>query len=185
MTAVMDAIDRRDLGKKGVAAYLDGLPIADVAALLDDPHHVTEYAAVPGWKVGDGKPDLADDDPATMQAMGRCLASRISGRRALDLSDSTKALGDYLDPYAGAIHPKACGWCDLPVDELVKACAWAAWSAHYVVTRLDVWHGIHGSRYVRSHPTGYYENPRHAEWWALDAFERATRIQRVVEASRA
>lgn len=115
------------------------------------------------WRPGDERPVYADDDPAVQQAIGRCAVAR--------LHDAT---GDYPSLRAAFIeaHPSECGWCDAPLEELLRVCDWATWQGR---TQLGEWHiwrrPDHGS-YRRWHHSGS-RSARHAEFWALD---KATRL---------
>jgi hypothetical protein len=132
---------------------------------------VTVYAEGQGyWRVGDGHPALADDDPAVMQAIGRCAASRVRwGEGVIRL---------------GSVHPEPCGWCSYPLRELLRGLDWALYMSRLVTTERLVWRGRDRTEYVRVVRSEEWDNPRHAAFWALPAAEREARILAAVEASR-
>lgn len=152
---------------------LDELPNEGVAAYLDqEPALHRTYAEAPGWSQGDSRPKLADDDPAVMQAIGRCASSRLRRR----LPEAAILVG--------GIHPQPCGWCDYPLRELVAACSWSVWVSRLVTTEWLSWSGKSGSTYVRILRSDSYENPAYAAFWALLGTERLSRVDTAIEASR-
>lgn len=148
---LVDTLSRTDAQRftdDAIRDVLDALNVTDLVGLLGDPVPMTEYATAPGWTVGDGRPTLANDDPAVMQAIGRCSAHRA--RRKYD----------FPMPMLDKVHPTRCDWCDFPDDELLKACSWAVHQSRFVLADVLVWTNEDGHRYVRSgHLTGY-QNPR-------------------------
>lgn len=118
-------------------------------------HLVTEYAPTQGyWKPGEGRPFITfEDDPAAAQAAGRCGASRT--RYASIFADRS-------------IHPARCGWCDYPLDELLKGLDHAAFYSRFVVTEYHWWPAKDGSYARPTDRAGTYENPRWAAWFAQD-----------------
>jgi hypothetical protein len=121
---------------------------------------VVEYAEPQGyWKQGDERPTLASDDVAAMQAMARCVTARTWDRS--------------IGAMPGGIHPAACGWCDYPIEEVLKACDWATWHSRYLTTEYAVWHGAEHSSYARSLRGNVYENPTWHAWFALPQAERS------------
>jgi hypothetical protein len=133
---------------------------------------VTRYAEPLGhWRLGQPRPALADNDPAVMQAIGRCAAARIRDPRLVRV--------------AGSIHREPCGWCGFPLRELLAACDWATTRSRYVVVDLLVWRGEDGSIYLRdTHRSGIYEGPAWSAFWVLPTSERSRRVQGAVAASR-
>jgi hypothetical protein len=177
VTSVADAIDARDYAVKGVSDYLGQLEETSLVGLLGSPRELLRFAeAAPSsdpaanWHIGDGRPALADDDPAVMQAMGRCAVARQRG-----------VLG--VPVVRGAIHGVPCGWCDYPLAEVLRALGWAVWRSRYVLARLLVWDGLNGSVYVRSRPTGAYLEPSWAVFFGRPRAEREHLIRRVIEAN--
>jgi len=120
------------------------------------------------WRQGDGRPGLADDDPAVMCAIGRCASSRVAG-----------AMGARLE-YAGW-HPGQCGWCGYPLEALLRALDWAAFTAQLVLSEVWHWDAINYSRSIRSM---VYENPQWAIFDRLTPKEREDRVAEVIRASQ-
>lgn len=166
------AISSGQLSGPGVAARLDRMDLDEVVGLFGEPVRVTRYAEpLRHWREGQPRPALADDDPAVMQAIGRCAASRIRDPLATRV--------------AGSIHREPCGWCGFPIRELLAACDWGAARSRYVVVDLMVWRGEDGSVYLRdTHRSGIYEGPAWSAFWTLPAAERSRRVQGAVAASR-
>lgn len=171
-----------NLRDKDVLATLDSMSTDGITAYLGVKAMAEKvYAAGQGyWRVGDGHPALADDDPAVMQAIGRCAASRIRwGEGVVRL---------------GAVHPAACGWCGYPLPELLRALDWALYMSGLVTTERYVWLGRDRTEYVRvmrseemwreGHCASPWDNERHAAFWNLPAAEREARVLAAVEASR-
>ena len=162
---VMERVERREFDDPDVRAYLDKLPVEAVEHRIGTPRIVTIYAEPKGyWHVGDDHPSLADDDPAVMQAIGRCAASRVRG---LPLGDSI-----------AGIHPRECGWCQYPKDELLAACDWATWSSRYLISEVFVWSADERwITYERGIRGGEYENPAWRAFWDLHPKERIRRVE--------
>lgn len=78
----------------------------------------------------------------------------------------------------------ACGWCDLPLAELLKALSWATWASGHLESESLVWEGSGGSTYVRQGSPGRWEHPAWAAFAALAPAERAARVEAAVAASR-
>lgn len=119
----------------------------------------------PHWRQGDPRPALADEDPAVMCAIGRCATNRL--RFGMPL------------PSGAGLHPKPCGWCDYPLDQLLLALDWSAWFSRFIVSESMHWPNY--SRQVRSN---VFENPRWAEFDTLTRKEREYRVEQAIEASR-
>lgn len=144
-----------------VVAYLDALTLEAVCGLIGEPGVRTAYADGCGyWRPGDGRPALADDDPAVMQAIGRCAAHRARASLPTRL------------PALLAAHPRPCEWCEYPAEELLRACDWASWQSRYAVSEILEWANQDGVVYTRSGPTGWYGNPAHRRFWDLPASRR-------------
>ncbi len=172
---VEQGIRHRRFDLPAVWHALDAMMNSTVVATLGKPVIVKTYHEPLDWRPGDKRPLLADDDPAVMQAIGRCLASRVRGRLIPDT--------------LGAIHPLGCGWDDYPKAELLSALGWAAWQSRFVVSRIQIWQGnadagTKAPEYFRGLAADYYENPRWAAFWALPSFERARRIDEAIVAGR-
>jgi hypothetical protein len=165
---IEDMLTQRQFDHKDVRALMDEMSAQTLTARLGYPAVEKRYFEGSGsWQPGDGRPTLADEDPAVMQAIGRCLAHRVRGQFSLS-----------------SIHPTTCDWCDYPTEELVVACDWAAWQSRYVIANLNVWVGAETdwgkpTTYARSGPVDYYENPRWREFWAMGHHERGRAIASV------
>ncbi len=107
------------------------------------------------------KPSLASDDPAVVQAMGRCAVSRTR-------SDAL--------PRLGSLHGDECAWCAYPVAELVAACEWGEWASRYIVAEVLTWRGDRSS-YEREGQPARYGNPAWRDFWALPISDRERRIE--------
>ena len=164
------AISFGELSGAGVGARLDRIDPDEVVGLFGEPLRVTRFAEPLGhWRPGQPRPVLADDDPAVMQAVGRCAAARIRDPRLV----------------LGSIHRETCGWCGFPLRELLAACDWAVARSRYVVVDLMVWRGEDGFAYLRDmHRSGIYEEPAWSDFWTLPTTERGRRIRTVLERSR-
>lgn len=163
--SIHDRIESREFDDAKVRAYLDTLDLDALRWKLGEPRIVTLYAQPIGyWHQGDGRPMLADEDPAVMQAIGRCATAR---RDAGPIE-------------SGAIHGGRCGWCEYPAELLLGACDWAIWHSRFVVTELAVWadHDEPWVSYEREVRSSVYDNPAWATFWALPRAERRQRVER-------
>jgi hypothetical protein len=163
----IDTLSREDAQRfadDGIRELLDALGVDELVRLLGEPASITEYATAPGWSVGDGQPTLANDDPAVMQAIGRCAANRA--RRTFDAPM----------PMLDKAHPTRCDWCDFPQDELLKACSWAVHQSRFVLADVLVWTNDEGHRYVRSGNLTGYQNPRWRRFFEDNDRERERQI---------
>lgn len=156
-----------------VRALLDEMSVAELTYQYGEPERRTYYAtpqryayrrdAEPRakWDVGDERPIMANDDPAVIQALGRCAASRIRWEGK---------------PPSLTSH-KTCTWCDVPLDELLKACDWATHESRYVTSDIVFWRNHDRTNtYVRELRSSVYENPVWRDFWALPREERERRI---------
>jgi hypothetical protein len=160
-----------DLRDKDLLRTLDAMSTEGLEDFLGPGSTVKVFAEGQGyWHVGDGHPALADDDPAVMQAIGRCAAARIRwGQGVIRL---------------GSVHPGPCGWCGYPLVELLRALDWALYMGRLVTSERLAWRGRDRTEYVRVIRSEEWDNPAHAAFWALPADQREARIQAAVEASR-
>ena len=168
-TDLAERIRARRFGDDDVRNGLDEMAFAAVERTLGPADAVQTYHA-PGtgrWRQGDGRPSLADDDPAVMQAIGRCAAYRV--RR-------DHRTGDVFPLDVSAVHPEPCAWCDYPLTELLIACDWATFASRYVITEQATWRNADGLEYHRAARSDVYDNPRWRDFWALPTFDRERRI---------
>lgn len=170
---VAERVEAREFDDPKVRAYLDALDDAAVRWRLGEPRVVTIYAQGKGyWEPGDGRPMLADEDPATMQAIGRCALSRV---RSILPGPASLA--------HDAVHPARCGWCDYPQELLLGALDWAAWRSRYIVTELLVWPRSDDERWVtyeRAGRSSEYENPTWRDFFDLPRQERIRRVEQAM-----
>jgi hypothetical protein len=168
---VGERVEAREFDDPKVRAYLDTLDEAAVRWRLGEPRIVTIYAEGQGhWHPGDGRPMLADEDPAVMQAIGRCAMARVR-------SSVPSAL------VSDAIHPAACGWCEYPQELLLGALDWAVWHSRYIVTELLVWARSAEERwttYERCGRSSEYENPVWRDFFDLARVDRIRRVDRAM-----
>jgi hypothetical protein len=158
--ALQQRLADKEFDDGDVIALLAEMDIDTLIGTLGEPERMTQHATAPGWKVGEGRPELANEDPAVMQAIGRCAWSRIEGR-----------------PKVLNAHPSECGWCQYPVEELLRACSWAVAMSGYVVVDVLVWRGKGGSVYARSGGEHGYQRAADREFWELPVKERERRVQ--------
>lgn len=184
MTTVNEAIIHRRLAFPGVAAALDLLSTSEVVGMLGPSDREVRRYAVPApirlskddpfepvWKVGDGRPALATDDPAEVAAMNLCAIARSA-----PLVRTVGVTGR---------HPVRCGWCDYPLLELHRAIAHATYFARLVLDHLLVWVGDDGGIYLRpGNEHGRYQNQRWQDFAELHAGEQRRRVELVLGAVR-
>lgn len=172
---VGERVEAREFDDPKVRAYLDTLDLDALRWKLGEPRVVTIHAEGQGyWHVGDGRPMLADEDPAVMQAIGRCALSRV--RSTLPGPESLAH---------DAVHPARCGWCEYPPELLLGALDWAVWHSRYIVTELLVWSHSSDERWVtyeRGARSGEYENPAWRDFWSLPSQERIRRVEQAMAA---
>ena len=149
-----------------VVAILDDMPTDSLHHRYGEPAITTMFAQPQKhWRVGDGRPSLADEDPAVMQAVGRCAASRVRWE-------------DKPAIFGPSIHPAVCDWCEFPLPELLGALDWATWASRYVAAEVATWRGRGGSSYTRSLREDEYDNPAWRRFWDLPIAERAFEVGR-------
>lgn len=173
-------IVQRWFDDREVRAALDTLTVDQVCHLLagndfdhGQPNRYRTFSEGQGyWRPGQGRPALASDDPAVMQAVGRCAAYQARLK-----------FGTHV-PLVLKAHPRECAWCDYPLAELLKACDWATVTSRFLITEELVWFqrpgadkpSERGSSYHRSGLGAVYLNDAWATFWALDPTGREARI---------
>ena len=175
-----ERIFRRDFRDREVIAALDSMTVREVIRALASPTddgqpavRRTFHEGQGYWRPGQGRPALASDDPAVMQAVGRCAAYQAR------LKFGT------IVPLVLKAHPRTCAWCDYPLAELLKACDWATVTSRSVQSERLVWRQYpdaerpadRGQFYERAgDEAGTYLNEAWAALWAMDPADRETRI---------
>ncbi|HVM30745.1 MAG TPA: hypothetical protein VM305_08285 [Candidatus Limnocylindrales bacterium] len=163
-------LGRRQFDDEDVRATLDDMDVDSLVAVLGEPSVRRVYAEPYGyWKQGDGRPALADEDPAVMQAIGRCATARATHK--------SRVPGIPVD----FVHPAECGWCVYPLEQLLAACDCNVWHSRLLLVEMLVWRKgeERGERFVtyeRVNRQNVYENRAHAAYWAASEQERANRI---------
>ena len=155
-----------------VRASLHKLDFTSLVDRLGEPEIVTKYAQGLGnWKLGDGRPALADDDPAVMAAIGRCAASRVRWQWTPGLSGG------------GAVHPARCGWCDYPLPMLLTALEYATYINRLVVVEIALWRQSDAGpgRYVTYKRSTGREGYSSAAWSDFEALAPAVQRDRVAQ----
>ena len=170
MSTVLELIGRRDFDGKDVRATLDELSLQEVIVNLGSPHYVRRYRK-PSI-VHDIKPVLASDDPAVLEAMGRCSLAR---------SDVFRVASPRLYANASRIHrPDECQWCEWPAALLVEACDYAVGTMKFLEDEMLVWYQHQdrsaGAKYIRVTRGQVYEHPAWASFWSMPTHERERRI---------
>lgn len=161
-----DKVDARLFADEDVRDFLNKCDVSTIIGKYGAPDdHITKHAEAKGWQTGDGRPALASDDPAVMQAIGRCAADR--SRQTLKAPV----------PFRRSVHPSPCAWCDYPTDELLKACAWAVHQSAFVTADVFVWRNNQGHTYARPGSLTGYQRKEWREFWALPEKERERRIE--------
>lgn len=167
---IEESLRKRDFEDDDLRKMLDKASVSDIIGMLGAPRWVKHvFQSTMHWKPGDERPALASDDPAVMQGIGRCAASRVnevSGiRTRFSIHDADR-----------------CLWCDYPLDEMMRACEWAQYQAAYVEAELAVWYEdqerMRGSRYTRQVRGDYYSNTRYADFFARSVEDREAQITR-------
>lgn len=142
-----------------VRDLLNEMSVDQISARYGEPRARDVYSC----KLPESKPALASDDPAVVQAMGRCVVARTR--------DSIVSLGK--------LHGDTCAWCEYPIEQLVAACRWGEWESRYIVASVLVWHGADHSTYERAGDGPRYSNPDWRRYWDLPVQERERRIAAV------
>lgn len=169
----LQKVAARRFEDRDVRAILDGMDASDLIVRLGQPHTVTRYAETfgsvatrTGWQQGEKLPLIRDEDPAVMQAVGRCAAAeaqRKGGFPVRSLHDDTR-----------------CAWCIYSLAERLASCDWTVFRSRFVVAEFALWYADQedrrGASYQRTLRQDVYENPAHAAFWALSVAEREARI---------
>lgn len=206
MSAATEAIERREFDRPGVVAALDRMTLDDLYALLGEPVRIQEAFGATGgryWQPGKERPALADESPAAICAVTRCVLARparwAEGPRKVAPEAPTKVddeaqMGEPVSTAellaevirSTAMHPEPCGWCGYPTAALLAALDWSNWRAQFVTSDLLIWKGADGSRYLReTELVGTYANPTWQAFAELPSDERRYRVDASVAASRA
>lgn len=175
-----DRIFRRDFRDREVVAALDSMTVKEVVRALssttDDGQPAVRRTFSEGqgyWTPGQGRPALASDDPAVMQAVGRCAAYQARLKFGTTVPLVLKA------------HPRPCAWCDYPLAELLKACDWATVASRYVLAERLVWRQYPNAEAPRDRglfyeragaAAGTHLNEAWATFWAMEPADREARI---------
>jgi hypothetical protein len=169
------AVRELRFGDDRLRAALDLLDIDELIGELGEPRRLTivRESDWRQWRPGDGRPRLADDDPAVMCALGHCLFARWRGWI------------DTVDSIASRIHPAHCGWCDYPLAELQAAAEWATWHMQEVLVEVVLWRGQGGggATYERFLEGGI-RHPRWKTFAALPGKEQAYQVEQVLKSAR-
>lgn len=166
--SIEDLLAARELEDLALRAFLDERPTESLVRLLGSPLITRSYHEPIGrwWRQGDKRPALASEDPAVVQAQGRCVVAR--GQQVAGFS-------------AHRLRSDSCAWCDYPPAELLAACEYASWRARHLRTELLVWWQRpierSGASYVREGAHDTYEHPDWRDFWALPQAEREERIR--------
>jgi len=160
----------REFDDPDVRKVLAAMAIPALIVELGHPAIVTRYAEPRGhWRQGDDRPALADDDPAVMQAIGRCATAEL------------QRMGGFAKVLSSTHDTRSCAWCDYPIAERLAACDWAVFRSRYVEAEFAVWYADQdrrsGATHQRTTRQDVYENPTWAEFWALPAADRQARIR--------
>ena len=160
MTVASEALRSRAFDDPRVRVLLDAMSIPELLDALGPPETLTVYAEPVRWRVGQGRPALASEDPAVCVAMGKCATFRLRESVGVRLLVTT------------AYHPEACDWCDYPVRDLAEACDWSTWHSRLVSVELLVWRQAEHSQVTYDRETGQvprYDNPTWAAFAAVPA----------------
>lgn len=173
-------IMQRWFDDREVRAALDSITVDQVCAQLSANEHDHGQPTVHRvfaeglgyWRPGDGRPALASDEPAVVQALSRCAAYQ-----------SRLKFGTTM-PLVLRAHPRPCAWCDYPLAELLRACDWATIASRFLVTERLTWRQYpgadkpseRGSAYHRAGRGAEYVNETWAAFWKLDPADREAHI---------
>ena len=171
----MDTLARTgDLDDRRLRAYLDALDVGDVRGLLGAGTIAsTIHSPRSTWNVGDGRPGLADEDPAVMVAIARCATARW--RKSDRYGDLARTVS----------HPERCGWCDYPAEELERALDWAAHHGQFITDEWEVWQRGDAVYRRQTGRAGTYAEPRFRAFAALAPGEQRSLVDAAVRASTA
>lgn len=166
----LDKLRAREFDEPDVHVILAAMTVPALIVELGGPHYVTRYAEPRGnWRQGDGRPALADDDPAVMQAIGRCAMAEF------------QRVGGFPKTLSSTHDTGRCAWCEYPLAERLAACDWAVFRSRYVEAEFAVWYADQehhrGVRYWRQLRQDVHENPAWDEFWRLPAEDRQERIR--------
>lgn len=148
-----DLIGQRAFVNEVLIEYMDERSVPELMVQFGPPEVVTLYAGGQGhWEPGDGRPGLADDDPAVMAAIAHCAMNRLR----MVTTGMTFSIR----------HPERCGWCPYPTPELLRALDWSTHHSRLIVMERMIWR--QGDRYPErmitytrlSDRAGRYENPK-------------------------
>jgi hypothetical protein len=163
-----------DLGNPKHRKELDVLGIDALIGIFGEPEVIPEWDTprLRNWQPGEPRPLFANDDPAVMQAIGRCAAARVYGSLRTGLAQ--------LGSVVTNAHPAECGWCSDELEELLAACDWATFEGRTQTAEWLTWKQERNGEqatYQRRVPVGV-RSQRHADFWALSWRERSDRIRR-------
>lgn len=171
-----DRADQYDFANPKHRRDLDLLSIAALTDLFGEPAITAEWdmPALHHWQPGAPRPLFANEDPAVMQAIGMCAASRV--RRSL--------------PQFAAIdvpHPATCQFCDLPLDELLAACDWSTFEGRTQTAEWLTWTQKRDGTTVsyQRRMAMHARNERHERFWSLAQSRRADLVRQAQERAAA
>jgi hypothetical protein len=171
----MDRGATYDFGNPKHVKELDLMSLEVVASIFGEPTITAEWdmPRLQYWQPGQPRPIFADDDPAVQQAVGRCATARIW--RSLPHEQR-----DTFGLSISSVHPRECGWCDMPIEELLAACDWATFEGR---TQVGEWHAWTQERDGRRQTyqrriTVRRQNNRHAAFWEAPKEHRQALITR-------
>lgn len=149
-----DAAVRRILDAASVARIVDLVGPPALATTVAEPRGSVRGGS--GWQPGEPLPALRDEDPAVMQAVGRCAVSRLQHRCGLEMR---------------SLHDRdRCAWCAYPLAELLAGCDWAVHRSRFVVLETATWWADQtrraGPTYRRIVRHDVHEHPGWAAFWA-------------------
>lgn len=172
---IEERIASRWFGDREVIEALDAMTTEGVMNALrtvyDDalPSRETTYSAGSGlWSWDDPRPALASDDPAVMQAIGRCAAWQVRRRMPALIPSLVKA------------HPTPCAWCEYPAAELLLACDWSVLQSRHVASEVLTWKGTNETIYRRSGRDDVHLALGYADFWAMPPAAREVRVHRAM-----
>lgn len=171
------AIDAQEWDSAGVRDRLDAYTIDELEDVIGPGERLTAYAVAAGepWSMGDGRPDLADDDPAVQQVIAYCAANRARAK--------LKPAPTFI---SGDIHPSTCGYCSYDDDEIFKAVGWSVMTSRYILDEVVVWRGAkgHSDYYRRTDRLGQYDSPKHKLFWGMPLKDRQYLVAQAAKSIR-